>query len=66
VVVGLEKFVECILTKACGQSSFFGKQGRLFFVRAKVTVRAKRVRVNSVFLVQVRKNQGGDFPDWEG
>jgi hypothetical protein len=29
-----------------------------FFVRAKVTVRAKGARVNSVFLVQLRKKNG--------
>jgi hypothetical protein len=30
----------------------------IFFVRAKVTVRAKGARVNSVFLVQLRKKNG--------
>jgi hypothetical protein len=31
------------------------------FMRAKVTVRVKRARVNSVFLVQLRKKPGADF-----
>jgi hypothetical protein len=33
-------------------------------MRAKVTVRAKRAQVNSVFLVQLRKKGGADFPNW--
>ena len=31
------------------------------FMKAKETVRAKRARVNSVFLVQLRKRVGADF-----
>ena len=33
----------------------------IFFGRAKVTVRAKGVRVNSVFLVQLRKKVGASL-----
>jgi len=33
-------------------------------MKAKVTVRAKRARVNSVFLVQLRKNAAPDFRGW--
>jgi hypothetical protein len=32
------------------------------FMKAKLTVRAKRARVNSVFLVQLRKKAVTDFP----
>jgi hypothetical protein len=34
---------------------------QFFFSRAKVTVRAKDVRVNSVFLVQLRKKVGASL-----
>jgi hypothetical protein len=35
------------------------------FMKAKLTVRAKRARVNSVFLVQLRKKAVVDFPGLE-
>ena len=40
----------------------FGPAGTTWiFMKAKETVRAKRARVNSVFLVQLRKRVGTDF-----
>ena len=36
------------------------------FMRAKVTVRVKWTRVNSVFLVQLRKKVARDFADQRG
>jgi hypothetical protein len=36
-----------------------------FFIRAKLTVRAKWAGVNSVFLVQLRKNRLRFFPHWQ-